>query len=78
MNIWKSCLKFATVITVAIHSLPAFGASVTTDWVEAALESVKHNHNNTYLTVASLVYGLLGTVMYDAWSAYEETSAIAN
>lgn len=42
-------------------------------WVEELMNAVVRNPSTTGPTVASRAYGILGTAMYDAWSAYEKT-----
>lgn len=68
----------AGVLTAgAAVTLPANAATVVSDWIGLALEAVEQVPNTgdpvTGPTSASRAYGILGTAMYDAWSAYEMT-----
>ncbi len=58
-------------------TLPASAATVASDWVGLAVTAVRNTPTTgdpvTAPTSASRAYGLLGTAMYDAWSAYEPT-----
>ena len=49
----------------------AQAATVASDWVGAAREGVRNQPQGP--TVASRLYGILGTAMYDAYSAYAPT-----
>jgi hypothetical protein len=60
-----------TVTTSLFCPLPARSATIVSDWVTEALDAVKNNPIGP--TAASRAYGILGTAMYDAWSAYETT-----
>ena len=64
------------VVTAGLYlTLPASAATVVSDWVGLAVTAVKNTPATgdpvTAPTSASRAYGLLGTAMYDAWSAYE-------
>lgn len=68
----------AGVLTAGLTlTLPASAATVVSDWVGLALKAVGNAPTTgdpvIAPTSASRAYGLLGTVMYDAWSAYEVT-----
>lgn len=65
-SLWVSSLAaMATLL-----GQPVIGATIVDSWVDEALNAVKDNPK-LGPTVASRTYGILGTVMYDAWSAYE-------
>jgi hypothetical protein len=71
-------LLSAGVLTLGVTlTLPASAATVVSDWVGLALKAVENapitGDSVTAPTSASRTYGLLGTAMYDAWSAYEVT-----
>jgi hypothetical protein len=61
------------IITTEI--LPANADTTVNNWVDLVLTAVKNSPTTgdpvTAPTSASRAYGLLGTGMYDAWSAYE-------
>ncbi|OKH26836.1 phosphoesterase [Hydrococcus rivularis NIES-593] len=72
----KSRFSFLLSVGLAIAGsaidLPANAATLANSWVSEALEAVKYNPK-IGPTGASRAYGILGTAMYDAWSAYELT-----
>ena len=70
------CLLSVGVVTIGTYlTLPASAATVVSDWVGLAVNAVRNTPTTgdpvTAPTSASRAYGLLGTAMYDAWSAYE-------
>jgi hypothetical protein len=75
-QIKKSRFSFLFSLGLAIAGsaidLPANAATLASSWVSEALEAVKDNPK-IGPTGASRAYGILGTAMYDAWSAYEVT-----
>lgn len=65
----------AALAAAGLAPLPATAATVASDWVGLALVAVTNDlaagDPVTGPTAASRAYGILGTAMYDAWSAYE-------
>lgn len=57
--------------TALLPVSPAQAVTVASDWIGAATQGVRNQPQGP--TVASRLYGILGTAMYDAWSAYETT-----
>jgi hypothetical protein len=58
--------------TGTLFSLPANAGTLVGQWVDEALDAVESNPKFDP-TAAGRAYGILGTAMYDAWSAYEAT-----
>ena len=72
------CCGSSVVAQTAIVNIPLDPAkqSVASQWVSEVLLAVSDPAGqNVGPTGASRAYGLLGTAMYDAWSAYETTPA---
>ncbi|MDB9413550.1 vanadium-dependent haloperoxidase [Microcystis aeruginosa] len=62
-------LGIASTALLPVSSAQA--VTVASDWIGAATQGVRNQPQGP--TVASRLYGILGTAMYDAWSAYEAT-----
>ncbi|MFM6062794.1 MAG: vanadium-dependent haloperoxidase [Microcystis panniformis] len=62
-------LGIASTALLPVSSAQA--VTVASDWIGAATQGVRNQPRGP--TVASRLYGILGTAMYDAWSAYEAT-----
>lgn len=62
-------LWIASTALLPVSSAQA--VTVASDWIGAATQGVRNQPQGP--TVASRLYGILGTAMYDAWSAYEAT-----
>jgi hypothetical protein len=62
-------LGIASTALLPVSSAQA--VTVASDWIGAATQGVRNQPQGP--TVASRLYGVLGTAMYDAWSAYEAT-----
>lgn len=65
-------LSCEIALAVALPILPVSATTLVTDWVDEALRAVERNRG-LGPTGASRAYGILGTAMYDAWSAYEDS-----
>lgn len=59
-------------LAIALPVLPASATTLVTDWVDESLRAIERNFG-LGPTGGARAYGILGTAMYDAWSAYEET-----
>ncbi len=75
LNLFSPFLSVG-IITVGVSlTIPASATTIVSDWVDLALTAVENVPSTgdpvTGPTSASRAYGLLGTSMYDAWSAYE-------
>ena len=77
MKFFPTLLSVGIVTAGVQLTLPANAATVVSDWVSLAVNAVRNTPTTgepvTGPTSASRAYGLLGTAMYDAWSAYETT-----
>ncbi|NCS25663.1 MAG: vanadium-dependent haloperoxidase [Microcystis aeruginosa BS13-02] len=62
-------LGIASTALLPVSSAQA--VTVASGWIGAATQGVRNQPQGP--TVASRLYGILGTAMYDAWSAYEAT-----
>ncbi|MDJ0679682.1 MAG: phosphatase PAP2 family protein [Xenococcaceae cyanobacterium MO_167.B52] len=75
LNFISTLLSVGFVTAQVQLTLPANAATVVSDWVGLAVKAVRNSPTTgdlvTAPTSASRAYGLLGTSMYDAWSAYE-------
>ncbi|MEG3436438.1 vanadium-dependent haloperoxidase [Pannus brasiliensis CCIBt3594] len=59
------------IASLCLAASPAGAVTVVSQWMSTARQGVVNRPQGP--TVASRLYGLLGTAMYDAWSAYEAT-----
>lgn len=62
-------LGIASTALLPVSSAQA--VTVASDWIGAATQGVRNQPQGP--TVASRLYGILGTAMYDAWSAYSNS-----
>ncbi len=75
VNFFPSLLSLGIITSGVSLIIPANATTIVSDWVDLALTAVENAPNTgdavTAPTSASRAYGLLGTTMYDAWTAYE-------
>jgi hypothetical protein len=68
------CMFSARVNAHSISQNPNWKPSMASEWWNIALEATAHDvaRNRARPTIGSRALGIVGTAMYDAWSAYTE------